>query len=234
MKKTLFIADLHLDEAHPETIKAFLDFLNNIAPEADALYILGDFFEVWIGDDEKTPLQQGIQTALSRLKIPVYFMHGNRDFLLGKRFAAGANMEILQDPAPIKLYGQAILLMHGDSLCTNDVKYQAFRKKARNKFYQKLFLLLPLAVRRRIANKMREKSKQHTGNTQLDIMDVSRQAVLDALNHYQIPLLIHGHTHRPKIHQGDNFVRAVLPAWDQKPGYLAYQESGELMLKYLI
>ena len=232
---TLFISDLHLDEENPKIINLFFDFLDQLDNRIDALYILGDFFEVWVGDDEQTDLQKNVCKKLKSLtekNIPVYFMHGNRDFLIGKRFLRAAHCKLLKDPTVIDLYGKKILLMHGDTLCTDDVAYQKFRKKARNPFYQKLFLLLPLALRKNIASKMRTKSKKYTANTDSRIMDTNPAEVARIVQQHPINLLIHGHTHRPAIHElGSDKKRIVLAAWHEQGNVLIYRKNHEFELK---
>ncbi|MCW5589534.1 MAG: UDP-2,3-diacylglucosamine diphosphatase [Legionellales bacterium] len=217
---TYFISDLHLDESRPEITELFLHFLTHRLLDADALYILGDLFEVWIGDDEQTSLQQVIAKALKKLTIPVFFIHGNRDFLMGKRYAKQAGLTLLPDPACVTIYGKKILLMHGDLLCTNDIAYQRFRRKVRNPLIQWFFLRTSLRYRLKIAKHYREGSKAHTATKTLEIMDVTPQTVIDYLQRYQVTLLIHGHTHRPAIHSialaGTEAQRIVLADWHQR------------------
>ncbi len=226
--KTYFISDLHLDESHPAITVMFLHFLQNKAKEADALYILGDLFEAWIGDDENTPLQMKIREALKSLAdsgVNIYFICGNRDFLLGKRYADKACMTILPDHAIIDLYGKKALIMHGDTLCTLDEKYQAFRKKARNKFLQCLFLSLPLGLRKKIGASLRITSQAAISNKSEEIMDVTPSEVDRVMQKYDVDLLIHGHTHREMIHQEKQGVRIVLGAWHDKSSVLVYEQD---------
>lgn len=223
--KTYFISDLHLDESHPTITAMFLHFLQHEAKEANALYILGDLFEVWVGDDEKTPLQIQIQEALRTLAdsgVNIYFIGGNRDFLVGKHYADKAGMAILPTHALIDLYGKKALIMHGDTLCTLDVKYQAFRKKARNKILQKIFLTLPLWLRKKIAASLRHTSQAAISNKSEEIMDVTPSEVDRVMQEYEVDLLIHGHTHREMIHQEKQGVRIVLGAWHSRPSILEY------------
>ncbi len=199
---TLFISDLHLAPTHPELINFFLSFLQSKTKQADALYILGDFFEVWVGDDDKSEFAQTIIAALKSLTsrgLPVYFMHGNRDFLIGSQFLAETGCQLLADPSLIDLYGVPTLLMHGDTLCTQDMAYLRFREKARNPFYQRLFLSLPLFIRNRIARYLRNKSSQQTNIEYLNLSDAAPTAILEVIQQYQAEQLIHGHTHRPCI-----------------------------------
>lgn len=226
--KAYFISDLHLDESRPTITTMFLHFLQNEAKEADALYILGDLFEAWIGDDEKTSLQIQIREALKSLAasgVSIYFICGNRDFLLGRRYADKAHMTILPDHAVIDLYGKKALIMHGDTLCTLDEKYQAFRKKARNKFLQKLFLALPLWLRKKIGTSLRSTSQAAVSNKSEEIMDVTPSEVDRVMQKYEVDLLIHGHTHRERIHPEKQGVRIVLGAWHDESSVLTYDEQ---------
>lgn len=217
---TLFIADLHLQTEEPAITAGFLRFLAGTAREADALYILGDLFEAWIGDDDPNPLHRQIAAALKALAdsgIPVYFIHGNRDFLLGQRFARESGMTLLPEEKVLELYGKRLLIMHGDTLCTDDAGYQAFRAKVHQPWLQTLFLALPLFIRMRIAAKMRAGSKSANRTKSLAIMDVNPQAVVKVMEKHQVQHLIHGHTHRPDIHaltaNGEPAYRYVLGAW---------------------
>jgi len=220
MPHTLFIADIHLCAEEPAITAGFLHFLRREAPHADALYILGDLFEAWIGDDDPNPLHAEVADALRQLPVPCYFIHGNRDFLVGKRFAHAADMILLPEEALLDLYGKRVLIMHGDTLCTDDEGYQRFRAKVHQPWLQKLFLALPLFVRQRIAAKMRNGSKQANSSKDLAIMDVNPQAVVAAMHRHHAPILIHGHTHRPAIHplvvEGKPAERVVLGAWHEQ------------------
>src|SRR3989338_620425 len=162
-KPILFISDLHLQATEPQIAELFLQFLQQQASQAQALYILGDFFETWSGDDDQTSFHQTIQLALKTLTthVPVYIMHGNRDFLLGERFMATTGCQLLADPTKIQLFGVPTLLMHGDTLCTADIRYQRFRRLVRQNWLQKLFLLLPLSLRRGVAKRLRASSRRH-------------------------------------------------------------------------
>ncbi|OAT76080.1 UDP-2,3-diacylglucosamine diphosphatase [Mangrovibacter phragmitis] len=217
---TLFIADLHLCTEEPAITAGFLRFLAQTAPQADALYILGDLFEAWIGDDDPEPLHQQIADAIRTLVnqgVPVYFIHGNRDFLLGKAFARRSGMTLLPQEQCVSLYGRPVIIMHGDTLCTDDHAYQDFRRKVHTPWIQRLFLALPLFIRRHIARKMRANSQQANQHKSLAIMDVNPQAVQEAFTRHQAQWLVHGHTHRPAIHEleanGQPALRAVLGAW---------------------
>jgi UDP-2,3-diacylglucosamine hydrolase len=190
------------------------------ARSADALYILGDLFEAWIGDDDPTPLHRQIAAAIKALVdsgIPCYFLHGNRDFLVGQRFARESGMTLLPEEQVLDLYGRNVLIMHGDTLCTDDAGYLAFRAKVHNPWIQRLFLALPLFIRRRIAARMRADSKAANSGKSMEIMDVNPQAVVDVMEKHHVQWLIHGHTHRPDVHSltanGEAAHRVVLGAW---------------------
>ncbi|AXU96070.1 MAG TPA: UDP-2,3-diacylglucosamine diphosphatase [Erwinia persicina] len=220
MSHTLFIADLHLCTEEPAITAGFLHFLRREAQQADALYILGDLFEAWIGDDDPNPLHAEVAHALRQLAIPCYFIHGNRDFLLGKRFAKASGMTLLPEEQVLDLYGRRVLIMHGDTLCTDDQGYLRFRAKVQQRWLQTLFLALPLFVRQRIALKMRAGSRQANSSKSREIMDVNQQAVVAAMSRHQVQWLIHGHTHRPAVHplliQGQAAERLVLGAWHEE------------------
>jgi len=217
MPKTLFIADLHLEPNRPIPLNYFKEFLANRVQQADALYILGDLFEVWLGDDQDEPTYQTIQTALYNVKCPLFIMHGNRDFLLGADFAEATGSQLIKDPHLIDLYGTPTLLMHGDILCTQDKDYQAFRQQVRHPEWQKQFLAQPLAQRRILAQQARAQSQAKTQSTAENIMDVTPDAVVSALETHGVHQLIHGHTHRPAQHQltinGQTAYRHVLGDW---------------------
>ncbi|MCK4608301.1 MAG: UDP-2,3-diacylglucosamine diphosphatase [Gammaproteobacteria bacterium] len=228
-KYTLFISDLHLDASQPEKAELLFNLLTTTALKADALYILGDFFEAWIGDDDNSSFNKKIVAALktfSANKIPLYFIRGNRDFLISKKFAAQTDCTILSDPAKIDLYGKPTLLTHGDLLCTKDTKYLAYRKLARNQLTNKLFLLLPLKLRKYIANKLRNKSiKAKTTKTTIT-KDIDKNTVNELMQQYQTTQLIHGHTHLPGINEiKTNEIigrRITLGAWDKEANALIY------------
>jgi UDP-2,3-diacylglucosamine hydrolase len=215
MPETFFIADLHLNSKDSIPFIQLLKFLQNRAQQADALYILGDLFEVCLGDDEDQEVLKALND-LTNNGVPVFIMHGNRDFLLSQ--AAIKNCKLLKDDAyVIDLYGVPTLIMHGDTLCTLDVKYQAFRKQVRNPQWQAQFLAQPLAQRRLIAEQARSESQATTKTTAEVIMDVTPEAVTSSLEKYNVNQLIHGHTHRPAIHNitvnGHDATRYVLGDW---------------------
>lgn len=224
---TYFIADLHLSENRPDITACFLHFLKNNAVEAENLYILGDLFEAWVGDDDDSPYLKKIAdalTTLSQLDTKIYFIHGNRDFLLGKRYAKQASMQLLPEIDTIDLYGQPVVIMHGDTLCTRDIDYQEFRKKSRSWWWQTAVKSLPLFIRKKMAENYRKKSTAATAMKSQDIMDVTESEVIACLKQYQSQLLIHGHTHRPAVHEimanGVNAQRIVLGDWYEQGAWL--------------
>lgn len=227
MPHTLFISDLHLTAERPHSNQQFFDFLQQVAPAAEALYILGDLFEYWAGDDDTgDPLNTTVASALSQLTqhgVAVYMMHGNRDLLIGQAFAARARATLIPDPTPIDLYGTRTLLMHGDSLCTDDIEYQKFRAYTHNPQSQAQFLQLPLAARHQQMRHMRAQSEASKSNKAAEIMDVSPVTVAQVLREHGYPRLIHGHTHRPARHEhmvdGHACERWVLGDWYQRGNY---------------
>lgn len=234
---TYFIADLHLAQNRPDITACFLQFLKHDAVQAQTLYILGDLFEAWIGDDDDSDFVATIAKALLTLSntgTKIYYIHGNRDFLLGKIYARKAGLILLPEVDLIDLYGQRVVVMHGDTLCTRDVAYQAFRKKSRSWWWQAIIKNLPLFVRKKMAADYRKKSAAATANKSQAIMDVTPEEVVDCLEQYQSQLLIHGHTHRPDIHQfevnGKEAKRIVLGDWYKQGAWLKVTpDSIELM-----
>jgi len=241
---TLFISDLHLSGERPEISERFFEFLRTQASRAAALYVLGDLFEYWIGDDELDaaggdPLARRVADALgelSRRGVGVAFMHGNRDFLVARRFCDASGARLLADPAVEKVAGVRTLLMHGDTLCTDDHDYQAWRSTARSHAWQQEFLAKPLAERRSTLQALRERSKEVVGAKPAEIMDVSDAAVLEALRLHGLTRLVHGHTHRPARHvlevDGQRCERWVLPDWYERGGYLAVDETGPRLIGF--
>ncbi len=207
--------------AGPAATGWLLDFLSGPARTADAVYILGDLFEYWIGDDALSVTAGQVAQATSALNaagVPCYFMHGNRDFLLGEAYAAQAGLELLPDAALVDLYGTPTLLLHGDTLCTDDTEYQLFRQQSRNPQWQARILALSAEERLQLARSARDASIKHTGSISMDIMDVNETAVLDAFRDYGVKRMIHGHTHRPAVHKysledGSEAERIVLSDW---------------------
>lgn len=232
-RHTLFASDLHLDSEAPWAIDAFLKFLNGEARGADALYLLGDLFEVWVGDDDDSPDNVRACAGLAALAasgVPVYALHGNRDFLLGGTFEARTGARLLPDPVKVDLYGVPTLLSHGDVFCTEDSNYQQLRDIVRRPGWQERFLALPLGARRELANAARAGSKAHTGRTIPNIMDVNPEAVARALRATGTTRLIHGHTHRPDIHElsidGKRAERVVLAPWYEAASCLSVSPDG--------
>ncbi len=226
---TLFISDLHLDESRPEIVDLFARFLAEEARGADALYILGDLFESWIGDDDHSSLADRVARALRGLRdsgVPIYFMRGNRDFVLGKKYADRAGMTILDDPTVIDLHGTPALLMHGDTLCTDDVDYQKFRRLMHNRHFQRIALAMPLSWRRAFAGRLRGQSQKRVSAKFEEIMDVNQQAVESAMREHHVNLLVHGHTHRPATHRfnldGQTAERVVLGDWYDQSSILTW------------
>jgi len=236
---TYFIADLHLSENRPDITACFLSFLKNEATKAEKLYILGDLFESWIGDDDDSIFVKDIATALNQLsstKTEIYFIHGNRDFLLGKKYAQSCGMHLLPEVATIELYGQKVVVMHGDTLCTRDVDYQKFRKKSRSWWWQTMIKSLPLFVRKKIAANYRKRSAESTAMKSEEIMDVTESEVVKSLTSHNSQTLIHGHTHRPNIHSieanGKPAKRYVLGDWYTQGAWLKVDEHNmELLTK---
>ncbi|OBS10300.1 UDP-2,3-diacylglucosamine diphosphatase [Acidihalobacter prosperus] len=232
-REQLFISDLHLDPERPEVIALFLAFLQDRATEAGALYILGDLFEYWIGDDDDrpglAPVLDGLR-ALSAHGVPVHFMAGNRDFLVGERFAQSTGCTLLGDAHRIELLGQPALLLHGDTLCTDDLAYQQLRGMLRHPDWQHQFLSLPIAERRRQAESLRAESQSATREKAEAIMDVNAEAVAGCFREHDVPLLIHGHTHRPGRHElqvdGHARTRWVLGDWYHQGSVLRADDKG--------
>lgn len=233
--RTLFISDLHLSHHSPAITSGFFNFLKTQSATADRLYILGDFFDAWIGDDFNDPLIQQIKTALAELaaRCPIYFLHGNRDFLLGNRFAAETGIQLLPETEVVDLDGRRALLMHGDSLCTQDLEYMKFRAMVRNPAWQQQVLSLPLAQRIQMAADLRSKSKSMNAMKAEDIMDVTPEEVAKVMTANGVDLLIHGHTHRPARHtltvNNAPAERWVLGDWGNTGWYLE-AENGALNL----
>ena len=224
---TYFISDLHLSADRDDINQCLFEFLREQAPHADALYVLGDLFEIWIGDDDQNDFTMSIAEAFKTLHqsgVPIYYIHGNRDFLIRQRFAKQAGFKILPEQVVIDLYGEPTLIMHGDELCTKDIEYQVFRKKARSWWWPRIMLSLPLSTRRKIASKGRATSKQKQSKLSAEIMDVTSQEVISYMQKFDVKKLIHGHTHRPAIHpleiNGQPAQRIVLGDWYEQGSIL--------------
>jgi len=228
----LFVSDLHLDGESPQAVAQFIGFLRGEARQADALYILGDLFENWIGDDDDEPVRESICAALREYttEIPCYAMLGNRDFLLGRGFEQRSGCQLLADPVRVQLGATTLLLSHGDLLCTADTGYQHFREFTRRPATQRRFLSLPLATRRALARAARAGSRRHTRGQPQAIMDVSSEAVVALFRLGAANLLVHGHTHRPAIHahevDGRAATRIVLGDWYEQGSCLALHADG--------
>lgn len=235
--RTLFISDLHLSPADPATVAAFRHFLVHTAKQAQALYILGDLFEYWLGDDQlDDDFYGGIARELAQLAdsgVALYFMAGNRDFLPGQRFAREARLRIMADPSVINPAGQALLLAHGDAYCTDDLAYQRYRKLARNRLVQWIWLHLPRRMRDREAAKLRQKSQAMNRHKAMMIMDVNDAAIEAAMQKYTCRVLIHGHTHKPAVHTYPSGTRYVLPDWHQGQGGYLLLDGARLSLHRL-
>jgi UDP-2,3-diacylglucosamine hydrolase len=232
--RTLFIADLHLADERPQASGRFFHFLDTIAAGADALYILGDLFEYWVGDDalDTSVARQTAQKikALTASGTPVHFMHGNRDFLLARRYADSCGMSLLTDPAVIVLYGVRTLLTHGDTLCTDDINYQRYRNLVRHPLFRSALLALPRSLRHAMARSARSGSERAKAGKSYAIMDVNQSAVIELFRQSRAARLIHGHTHRPALHSltidDQACERWVLPDWYGEGGYLACTAEG--------
>jgi UDP-2,3-diacylglucosamine hydrolase len=236
----LFISDLHLDARRPEANERFIGFIEGKARGAAALYVLGDLFEAWIGDDDVVgrfnAVIVGFFAALTKSGTPLYLMHGNRDLLIGERFCRETGGKLLVDPTVVDVEGTPTLLMHGDTLCTDDTEYQAWRLKARSPAFQEMFLSKSLEERRAMSAMMREKSKEAIAGKPAEIMDVNAGAVRDAFHEHGVTRLIHGHTHRPGRHElevdGRRCERWVLPDWYGRGGYLEVGRGKASLIRF--
>lgn len=237
MNQTIIISDLHLSEQSASLNQLFQHCLQNWQNQIDALYILGDFFDVWVGDDDDNAFISHIKQTLKQFssKTPVYFMHGNRDFLLGSQFTQETGITLLPAPQKITLYGHDYVLTHGDELCTEDIAYQQFRAQSRNPLWQQMVLMKPLTERRLLAGQIRQMSetrKSAEGKSEIsDATETGIQTLISQFANQPMPVLIHGHTHRPGIHQhqfnGQPFQRYVVQDWENdQGGYLAIDENG--------
>jgi UDP-2,3-diacylglucosamine hydrolase len=231
---TLFISDLHLSPQLTQTTDCFVKFMREEAIHADALYVLGDLFEFWIGDDDPSPFAAKIKQeflTLTQRGVDTYFIQGNRDFLLGKRFCKATGITLLDEHSVIDLYGRKAVILHGDTLCTDDVRYQKFRAKVHMPWLQWLFNRLPFFTRRRIANKIQGDIKEVKSSKSLDIMDVNQSEVEALLRETGTDLMIHGHTHRPGTHkfsvQGKVATRIVLGDWYQQGSVLVCEPESQ-------
>ena len=244
MSQAFFISDLHLTQERPDANQQFFRFLGNEATRAQALYVLGDLFECWAGDDELDdpagdPLATGVARAfkaLAKRGVRIFVMHGNRDFLIAADFCNASGASLLADPSVVEFNGTGSLLMHGDTLCTDDRDYQEWRTTARSEAWQRDFLAKPLAERHTAVGALREKSKRVIAAKAAEIMDVNPDAVREAFRRHGVRRLIHGHTHRPARHavevDGTPCERWVLPDWYGRGGYLALDDVGPRLVSF--
>jgi UDP-2,3-diacylglucosamine hydrolase len=239
MRDIVFISDLHLAPERPQTIELFLRFSDEVAAGADELYILGDFLEYWLGDDDPTPALKPVFDKIIELseehQTKIFFMHGNRDFLVGNGLAERCHFELIDDPYKIKIQGQDVLLMHGDTLCTDDVEYQKFRHVVRSEQWQQDVLSKSLEERIQIAKSLRDQSKKSTNEKEESIMDVNQQETDKTFIENNVDSIIHGHTHRPAIHHkminDHDTTRVVLGDWFETGSYLRVNDSSEFKLQ---
>lgn len=230
----VFVSDLHLDEKTPEIGEQFIAFLNTDARKAEALYVLGDLFEAWVGDDDPNPHYAEIQDELAKLTqsgVRGYFMHGNRDFMIGAAFAERTGLALLDDPVVHEFQGIPVLLSHGDRYCTDDVEYQAVRRTVRDPAWQQQVLSLPLPARLQMASQARSESATANAGKSMDIMDVNAHAIEQALQEHDVRHLLHGHTHRPAIHSweldaGHTATRMVLGDWYTQGSVGVWDDDG--------
>lgn len=234
---TLFISDLHLQAERSDIVRAFLQFLIKQTHNIDRLYILGDFFEVWLGDDAIQPAHHPILSSLKQVsqQVPVYFMHGNRDFLIGEQFCQLTGCQLLNDPTVIDLYGKKVLLLHGDSLCTQDTEYMHFRQQFRHPEMIQKLLAMPIPERIALGQQLRQQSQTAGQQKSMEIMDVTPEEVQQVMADHQVDVMIHGHTHRPHIHDltglnGQPAKRIVLGDWDKLGWILRWEPNGHYQL----
>lgn len=236
-RKTIFISDLHLQKKHIDSAEWFLYLLSQLPGKADALYILGDLFEAWVGDDDNDPFVHDIIAALKAATqngLAIYYLHGNRDFLIGKKFLKATGCVLLKEEQLISVYGTPLLLMHGDLLCGDDFNYLRFRKVIRQPILHKIYLLLPLYVRKTIAKFLRNQSSRYTAHLPLQKMDVTTNMLQSYLSKYKTSHILHGHTHQPAIHNemlNDRMIqRIVLGAWHDHANMLVWDAAGHKRL----
>lgn len=230
---TLFISDLHLEAGQPAIGEQFVSFLANDGRQAEALYILGDLFDAWLGDDDPNPYYGEMKSAMRDLAdtgVPTFFMHGNRDFMIGEQFAAETGVTILSDPVVVTLYGQNVVLSHGDALCTDDVHYQKVRAMTRDPDWQSMMRAKPLQERIALAAEARKESVARGASLSDEIMDVNQDAVAATLREHGVDIMLHGHTHRPAIHEIDlgdrTATRIVLGDWYEQGSVVRWDENG--------
>lgn len=228
----LFVSDLHLDEARPAITELFLRFLHDEGRKAQAVYVLGDLFEAWVGDDDDSALASAVADALRQVGR-VGFIRGNRDFLVGHDYAARCGMTLLPDPCVMRLAGEPVLLLHGDLLCSDDLKYLEFRRQVREPAWQAAFLSQPLAARQAFAKKARAESSARQAGMPLDIGDATQDAVDEMFTRFGVRRMIHGHTHRPAVHDGAHGQRIVLGDWYEQGSVLRLDDDGTYHLSAL-
>lgn len=235
---TLFISDLHLDASAPERTTSFFRFLQAQGKNADALYILGDFFDIWIGDDEQLDFHKEVISQLKKYaeNVPVFYMHGNHDFMVGKRFEKETNCKVIKDPTTIEIYGEKIVLAHGDGLVTEDIKHMRYRNLYQKSFIKKALLFLPLRLRKYIAKKLKDNSRSHLNPNKTFTFGINDELVTDLLNNENANYLIHGHMHLPNIHPiniGENTAkRIVLDSWFKFGNYLQWEKDGDKSMRW--
>ena len=228
-----FISDLHLSENTPSVTEGFFEFLKTAAQELSHLYILGDLFEAWVGDDDDSQHAMSVMQKINhatRNGLEIFFIHGNRDFLCGQKFAEQSNLTLLPDPFFLNFFDQKIALSHGDNFCTEDLEYIKFKKEVRSEKWQQEFLQKPLDDRLNIASNMRDASQKNNSNKDISIMDVTPNAIQEFFTEHRIDLLIHGHTHRPNTHQINSGTRIVLGDW-HKTGWCLMLDEQQQELK---
>ena len=230
---TLFLSDIHVSDQHPEISDHLKEFLLKEESKTNAIYVLGDLFEYWLGDDDPNPSFAEIKNLLKTLSdknISLFFMHGNRDFLIGESFAKETGCQILHDPCVIDLFGKKVLISHGDIFCTDDKEYQLFRNQTRDPAWKESILSKSLSFREEFAKQARLESSIHTSLKKNEIMDVNKDEILKIYEKYNVDIIIHGHTHRPAIHDvsfnGRNYQRIVLGDWYEQGSILRCSEKG--------
>ena len=232
-----FISDLHLSENTPSVTEGFFEFLKTSAQELSHLYILGDLFEAWVGDDDNSELAIGVMQKINhatRNGLEIFFIHGNRDFLCGQKFAEQSNLTLLPDPFFLNFFDLKIALSHGDSFCTEDLEYMKFKKEVRSQKWQQEFLQKPLIDRLNIASNMRDASRKNNRNKNVAIMDVTPAAIEEFFDEHHIDLLIHGHTHRPNTHQTNTGTRIVLGDWHKTGWCLMLDEQQQELREFTL
>ena len=232
-----FISDLHLSENTPSVTEGFFEFLKTAAQELSHLYILGDLFEVWVGDDDDSELATNVMQKINRATrngLEIFFIHGNRDFLCGQKFAEQSNLTLLPDPFFLNFFDQKIALSHGDGFCTEDLEYMRFKKEVRSQEWQQEFLQKPLSDRLNIASNMRDASQKNNSNKDVSIMDVTPASIKKFFDEHHIDLLIHGHTHRPNTHQDDTGTRIVLGDWHKTGWCLMLDEKQQELREFTL